>query len=236
MKKIGFAFVLFVLLSFPLTVFAQASECDSLSGQANEAAQKLLASIKSYGCCTDTIAACLQKGDQTCVVPKLLANEVCFQTSKGKKPADIEELIAQRTRTMASDAKVYPIEVKPEHIWGNPESKIILSVYLCGRCPYCSRHVPLLIRTLDQSPLKDKIAVNLKYFPIKSHDNSTPAALAIEASAQMGRAWDYLIKSYDNFDAFTLGKIVYIPDLILNFPKSLRSRVVIACLSLTALA
>ena len=42
----------------------------------------------------------------------------------------------------------------------------------------------------------------MRLFPIKSHDNSTPAALAIEAAAQMGQAWPFLIKVYQNFDAY----------------------------------
>ena len=142
-----------------------------------------------------------------CRTAAFLSNEICRLASKGKTVSEISELMAYRQKAMSSDSKVYNIEVRPEHIWGNPESKVILTVYLCGRCPYCSRHVPQLIRLLEQSPLKDKVAVNLRYFPIKAHENSTPAALAIEAAAQMGKAWPYLILSYDNFDAFSLNQI-----------------------------
>ena len=206
MNKIAFITALFCTL-IAGQAFAQTPKCDALTAENKSIAQSALQEIKSYGCCTDSVASCLSKKDDACKLPALLADDICIQISKGKKLSDIKEALTQRAKTMSPDAKIHTIDIKPEHIWGNPESKVVLSVYLCGRCPYCSRHVPLLIHTLENSPLKDKVAVNLRYFPIKSHDNSTPAALAIEAAARMGKAWPYLIKSYENFDAFTLNKI-----------------------------
>ncbi|MBO4350791.1 MAG: thioredoxin domain-containing protein [Proteobacteria bacterium] len=207
MKKVAFiATFLWVCISGQ--AYAQTPKCDALTAENKSIAQSALQEIKSYGCCTDSVASCLAKKDDACKLPGLLADDICSQISKGKKLADIKEALTQRTKTMSPDAKIHSIDIKPEHLWGNPDAKVVLSVYLCGRCPYCSRHVPQLIHTLENSPLKDKIAVNLKYFPIKAHDNSTPAALAIEAAARMGKAWPYLIKSYENFDAFTLNKIM----------------------------
>lgn len=198
----------FLFLCMVGQAFAQTSKCDALKPEDAATAQSALKTIHAYGCCTDAIDKCLAKNDKTCKIPQLLADEVCSMTAKGYKADKIKEVIESRAQTMAPDAQIYPIDIKPEHVWGNPEAKVILSVYLCGRCPYCSRHVPLLIRTLENSAFKDNVAVNLRYFPIKSHDNSTPAALAIESAARMGKAWDYLIKSYDQFDAFTLNQIM----------------------------
>ena len=206
MKKLLFLAV-FLMTLVAGQAFAQAPNCDALDEGARKTAQQAMDSIQSYGCCTDTVAACLKNTDHACRTPALLADEICRLAKKGNALKDIKDAAEKRKNAMDPSAKVYPIEVLPEHIWGNPEAKVILSVYLCGRCPYCSRHVPLLIKTLEQSPLKNKVAVNLRYFPIKAHTNSTPAALAIEASAQLGQAWPYLIKSYENFDAFSLAKI-----------------------------
>ncbi len=197
--------ILFCFVSVS-AAYAQASICDSLDAKASQTAAAAFGQIRGYGCCTETIGDCLKKTDK-CQSTTFISNEICRLSSKGKKPEEIKELIELRAKAMDSNAKVYEIDVKREHLWGNPDSKVVLSVYLCGRCPYCSRHVPLLIHTLEKTPLKDQIAVNLRYFPIKSHDNSTPAALAIEAAAQLGQAWPYLLKSYENFDAFTLSQI-----------------------------
>lgn len=190
------------------TAFAQAQTplCDELKNKSGIQALSLLNEIHSYGCCTDTVNNCL-KNKNTCKTPVFLADEICRLSNIGKSNDDIKTIIANRAKALNPESKTVAIPMRPELVWGNPNSKTILSVYLCGRCPYCSRHVPKLIRMLENSDLKDNIAVNMRYFPIKSHDNSTPAALAVEASAQLGQAWPYLIKSYDNFDAFTLAKI-----------------------------
>ncbi len=206
MKKVMF-FVVLLTMFITGHAAAQTPGCDALEGAARDTANQAMSSIHAYGCCKDSVSECLKKSDSSCKTSELLASEICRLAKKGSSLKDIEDAVARRKKVMDPAAKTFAIEVLPEHIWGNPDAKVILSVYLCGRCPYCSRHVPLLIRTLEASPLKDKVAVNLRYFPIKAHTNSTPAALAIEVSAQMGQAWPYLIKSYENFDAFSLSKI-----------------------------
>ena len=207
MKMITFLLTLLVgLLS--TQAFAQTTKCSALDENSRLIAQQLMDEIHSYGWCTDSLTECLKNPDKTCKTPEFLADDICRMVSKNTKKDDVKKNLELRTKAMDPNSKVYTIEIKPEHLWGNPEAKTILTVYLCGRCPYCSRHVPQLIRTLEKSSLKDKIAVNLRYFPIKAHNNSTPAALAIEAAAQLNHAWDYLIKSYDNFDAFTLNQII----------------------------
>lgn len=206
MKKWILAFVTMMLL-VPGMAFCQTSVCDSLNDTVRPTAAKLLDEIHAYGCCTESILSCLNKKDDACKVPVFLADEVCRLASKGKKADEIHKTLENRARTMNPETPAVSIAMDPKLVWGNPEAKVVLSVYLCGRCPYCSRHVPQLIHALEKTDLKDKIAVNLRYFPIKSHENSTPAALAIEASARLGQAWPYLIMSYENFDSFTLGKI-----------------------------
>ena len=220
MLKLQYLMISFIFCFFASNAFAQSDRCQKLKPDELNSAQSLMNEIHSYGCCTDSVSECIKKDDAACKTPAFLANEICRLVSKNKKPDEIKETIKLREKAMDPNSKVYTIDVKPEHIWGNPESKTILTVYLCGRCPYCSRHVPLLIHTLEKSNIKDKIAVNLRYFPIKAHENSTPAALAIEAAAQMGHAWDYLIKSYENFDSFSLNQIqVWSKELELDSAK-----------------
>jgi protein-disulfide isomerase len=218
MKKLSLLTILFAWFFIP-QAFAQSSKCENLDPKAQTIVQQSLDQIHAYGCCTDSISACLKKAD-TCQTAVFLADEVCRLASKGRNAEEIKDAINLRHKAMDPEAKVYSIAVMPEHIWGNPDSKVILSVYLCGRCPYCSRHVPLLIRTLEKTNFKDQVAINLRYFPIKAHENSTPAALAIEAAAQMNNAWAYLLKSYENFDAFTLSQIhTWVKEIGMNDDK-----------------
>lgn len=184
------------------TAFAQTPACDPLSAEAKTVAQTVLDSAYPYDCCDQTISACLKSAPQ-CKLPARLANEVCRLASAGKSVQDIRHQLDQRAMTMSSLKAPLKIAQDPQHIWGNPEAKVVLSVYLCARCPYCSRHIPRLIQLLETSPIKDKIAINLRLFPIKSHEHSTNASLGLEAAAQMGKAWPYLLKTYENFDAYS---------------------------------
>ena len=186
---------------------AQSPACDGLSPEAKAVAQNVMDTAYSYACCDDTIATCL-KSDPACKLPKLLASEACRLAGAGKSAADIKHIFDQRAMSMGSLGKAAVIEKRAEHLWGNPNAKVVVSIYLCGRCPYCSRHVPALVEALEKSQLKDKVALNLRLFPIKSHDNSTPAALGVEAAAQLGQAWPFLLKVYKNFDSYTNENLV----------------------------
>ncbi len=191
-----------ISLLWCVQAYAQTPACDALTGDAKAVAQDVMTTAYPYACCDETIAACL-KSSPSCKLPKLLANETCRLAAAGKSAKDIKHILDQRAMSMGQLTPPAKIEKRPEHLWGNPNAKTVLSIYLCGRCPYCSRHVPALIEALEKSPLKEKVAINMRLFPIKSHDNSTPAALGIEAAAQMGQAWPFLLKVYKNFDQYS---------------------------------
>lgn len=202
MKAVWISTFICTFMMISVSGFAQTSKCDGLSADAKTVAQNVLNSAYPYDCCDDTIAACL-KEPKPCKLAVRLADEVCRMAAAGKNEKDIKHILDQRAMTMTNVSAPAKIVVEPEHVWGNPKAKVVLSVYLCGRCPYCSRHVPALIHALEKSDLKDKIAVNMRLFPIKSHDNSTPAALAVESAAQQGKAWPFLLKLYENFDNYS---------------------------------
>ncbi len=192
---------------FGSQAMAQTPLCDGLSGAAADVAKKTLASAYLYDCCDQTIAKCLTSAPR-CTLATRLANEVCRQAALGKTSQEIQHALDQRAMTMSDLVPPAKIALTPDHVWGNPQAKVVLSVYLCGRCPYCSRYVPELIKALEQAGLKDKVALNLRLFPIKSHEHSTEAALAVEAAAKLGQAWPYLLQMYQNFDQFSVNGLV----------------------------
>ncbi len=199
--------VLFGILGtfWGVNALAETPVCDGLMDSAKKAFDEVVSTSHAYGCCTDTIQNCLNEKPE-CKSARYLFEDACNAAKTGKKDG-IAKAVDERRKAMDPAIEPVPIVMIPRYVWGNPESKTVLTVYLCGRCPYCSRHVPKLVAELENQQLKDKIALNLRYFPIKSHDKSTPAAMAIEAAAQMGNAWPYLIKSYEKFDDFSLNQI-----------------------------
>ncbi len=218
MKKIilSLFFLFIAAFSFPTFVMAQTASCDALPADAKAVAKTVMDSSYLYDCCDDTITKCLAK-TPTCSLATRLANDVCRLAQNGKSAEDITHILEQRAMTMSEINPPVQIPLKPEYVWGNPQANVVVSVYLCGRCPYCSRHVPTTVKALEAAGMKDKVALNLRLFPIKTHDHSTEAAIAIEAAAQMGQAWPYILKVYENFDAFSLNAISqYASDLNLD--------------------
>lgn len=194
--------ILLFLILFPAAAFAQTAACDALTAESADTAKKVMQTAYLYDCCDETIEKCLKK-QAPCKLAQRLADEVCGQAAKGKSAKEIKHLLDQRSTVMMNLSKPSTIEILPEHVWGNAGSKVVLSVYLCGRCPYCSRFVPELISALEKANLKDKVAVNLRLFPIKSHENSTQAAIAVEAAAKLGKGWPFLLNLYAHFDSYS---------------------------------
>ena len=197
-----FIYTLIPLLFVSSLAYAQTSKCDALTGDAAQVAKSVMDSSYLYDCCDETISKCLNKKN-VCSLAKRLADETCRLAGNGKSAAEIKHLLDQRSMVMGDVTPAVKIDKPAEFVWGNPNAKVVLSIYLCGRCPYCSRYVPELIHTLENSPIKDSVAINMRLFPIKSHENSTPVALAVAAAAKMGKAWPYLLKVYENFDKFS---------------------------------
>lgn len=218
MKRIAGILIGILGIFWEFHAFAETPACDGLTDSAKKAFEEVISTANAYGCCTDSIQSCLSAKPE-CKPARHLFDDACNAAKTGKTD-EIAKAVDERKKAMDPAIEPVPIEVSARHIWGNPESKTVLTVYLCGRCPYCSRHVPKLVAELEKQQLKDKIALNLRYFPIKSHDKSTPAAMAIEAAAQMGNAWPYLIKSYENFDNFSLNQIsIWAKELGLDVDK-----------------
>lgn len=200
------AFLFFGFIFSAATVLGAPERCEGLGSDALSVVEEVVTTTYMYDCCDDTIAACLKQATP-CSLATRLREEVCRYARMGKSAKEIRHLLEQRAASMSSMTPTVKIAMTPEHLWGNPSAKVVLSVYLCARCPYCSRHVPMLIDAIEKSPFKDKVVLNLRLFPIKSHDNATPAAIAVEAAAKMGKGWDYLLLSYAHFDEFSLRAI-----------------------------
>lgn len=219
MKYYRFFAVLFVLFLISTNVCAQESQCLDLNSDQKRVYEEALTSVYSYDCCDETIGDCL-KAEKPCKLATLLAGDVCRMAKNNSSVKAIKRSIELRSLIMGPSASVVEIPMYTENVWGNPKAKVVLSVYLCARCPYCAKHVPALVKRIENSPLKEKVALNLRLFPIKSNENSTPAAIAVESAAMLGKAWPYLIKNYEQFEHFNgENAITWATDLGLDAEK-----------------
>ncbi len=70
---------------------------------------------------------------------------------------------------------------------GNPQAELVLVEWADFQCPYCVRTQGLIEALLEQ---RDDFKVVFKHFPLSFHPAALPAALAMEAAAAQGHAWE----------------------------------------------
>lgn len=71
------------------------------------------------------------------------------------------------------------------HIYGNPNAETMLVEFSDLECPFCGRFHPTITSIVDES--NGKVAYAYKHFPLPSHANAVPLAIASECiSKQRG--------------------------------------------------
>lgn len=98
---------------------------------------------------------------------------------------------------------------------GNPEAKVTIVEFSDFQCPYCGRVEPTLKRILET--YKDQVKLVYKNYPLSSHENAEPAALAALCAKEQGKFWEYhdlLFENQESLKAADLKK--YAADLGLD--------------------
>lgn len=193
-------FIVAFAMCIPVIAHAQQSACTSLEEGEKVVVQEVLDTAYAYDCCDETLTKCLQKSS-VCPLVTSLQEQVCRHAHSKKTAKEIKRILDQRALTM-TDPNPVAIARDEGLYWGNPEAKSVLSIYLCGRCQYCAKYIPILLETLRSRKILDKVAVNIRMFPIKSHAHSTQSALGIEAASRLGKGKEYLLLSYKHFNDF----------------------------------
>jgi protein-disulfide isomerase len=177
------------------------SACDGLSGNARAVADQVLASAHPYDECDDVFAKCLAVPSPDPLVRRL-ADWICRKAASGQDAAAIQRSLERRAMSMMRPGRTHEIALDQSCLTGCSEAKTRVAVYLCARCPYCSKLLPGLYREVTAGRLAGKVAMHLRIFPIKGHAHSTEANVAVGAAASMGKGWEYLLRLYRGFDAF----------------------------------
>lgn len=201
-----FAFLvsLLTLSLLPRVAAAQTPACDGLTGAKRDVATQVLSTAHPHDCCDGTLAECLKRSP-VCPLVTRLANDVCRRAGAGQSKADIERELQRRAMSVTSP-KV-SIDTSKSAVAGDPNAKVEIVLYLCARCPYCSRLLPQLYESVTNGRLKGKAKVIVRPFPIRSHSGSTEGARAMLAAQQQGKYFPFLLHLYKNFDRFDPAKL-----------------------------
>ena len=87
-----------------------------------------------------------------------------------------------------------------DHVKGDFNAPVTLIEYADFECEACGAYAPKVKRLVNE--YKDKIRVVVRYFPLPSHKNSMPAALAVEAAANQGKFWEMHDVLFENQKAW----------------------------------
>jgi protein-disulfide isomerase len=198
------AFVTFWLTATALS--APASTCEGLDAEKQSLYQGLLDSLHPYDCCDETISACLSQQPLCPLVPRL-AKDVCRLVKQGKSQTEVEHAMLKRAQSMTPLGKAASFDLDESMLVGDADAPVTVVVYACARCPYCKVVVPALHREVTAGALKGKVKLYFRPFPLKDHPGSLEGGLAWLSAAKLGKFWPYLLKVYENFDAFKPEKL-----------------------------
>ncbi len=201
-----FAFLvsLLTLSLLPRVAAAQTPTCDGLTGAKRDVATQVLNTAHPHDCCDGTLAECLKRSP-VCPLVTRLANDVCRRAGAGQSKADIERELQRRAMSVTSPKVT--IDTSGSAVAGDPNAKVEIVLYLCARCPYCSRLLPQLYESVTNGRLKGKAKVIVRPFPIRSHSGSTEGARAMLAAQRQGKYFPFLLHMYKNFDRFDPTKL-----------------------------
>lgn len=197
--------LLLVCCSMLLAPVAWAAPCDALDAEQKATVKKLLPQIYPYDCCDETLDKCLAQ-KKVCKLAKRLRDDICRRVARGQDPKAVKNALDRRARSMTPTGKKASYDLSAAALLGEDKAPVTVVVYACARCPFCSKVVPELHKLIS-GPLKGEVKAYFRPFPIRSHEHSVEGGLAFVAAQKLGKLWPYLLKTYQNYDDFSVAKL-----------------------------
>ena len=170
--------------------------------------EKKLESIKSYGRCRESVAACLRKKDVH-GTPARLARDVLILMAENSSDEEIAKWVETR-KQMAhpGEEKIRQPSLAGLTPLGKADAEIVLVEYSDVQGPFGGRWARIVEEVERES--KGRARLYFKQFPIKSHPRALEAAKACVASERLGQFWSYcglLFASQDDLSDETILKL-----------------------------
>ncbi|MFT5359627.1 MAG: protein-disulfide isomerase [Candidatus Paceibacteria bacterium] len=104
---------------------------------------------------------------------------------------------------LAAGGEAAPLDIntklnKGDHIYGDPKAEITIIEYSDFECPFCARFHPTMETIVANN---ENVKWVYRHFPISSHKNAKPAAIASECIADLGgndMFWDFSAHIFEN--------------------------------------
>ncbi len=158
----------------------------SLKEIEREIVAEVLGQAKCYGGCGETVLACLQKNPDDKIAKRLAAFAVRRVKADQDTPDILQEI--EDRRLSAFPPKVFTPDLSGTRVCGDPKAPVKVVLYADFGCPYCKATATSLRSLLGKEP--KRLAFYFKNYPLKSHDQAVPAALAVLAAERQGKFWE----------------------------------------------
>jgi len=131
-----------------------------------------------------------------CIVLVVLASGLYFFNKKnlnrGAVQNEAQNNKEQNKNTLNNAARtnikpVRPIDGK-DHMMGDSKAPVQLIVYSDFECPFSLKYTDILKKTKEE--FGDKVVIAFRHYPLLSHDNAVPAAIASECANEQGKFWE----------------------------------------------
>lgn len=107
---------------------------------------------------------------------------------------------APSVKAEAGDVTMKAVDVKTDHILGNPDAPIKIVEYSDTECPFCKRFHTTLNKLVQDYGKDGKVAWVYRHFPLDIHSKAKKEAEATECAAELGgntKFWEYINKIYE---------------------------------------
>ncbi|MES2603727.1 MAG: thioredoxin domain-containing protein [Pseudomonadota bacterium] len=78
--------------------------------------------------------------------------------------------------------------VETDHVRGNSEAAITLTVYADFQCPACGEETRTMARAWPR--ISDKVRLVFRHYPLDMHNHAFPAARVAEAAGRQNKFWE----------------------------------------------
>jgi protein-disulfide isomerase len=182
--------------------YAQTTTCNGLTDKGKALAREIFAALHPYAGCDKTFERCLVQKPPKPVVLRL-ADDICRHIKEEKTREQIERALDKRAQSMLPVTKPAEFALDQATLAGDPRAPVTAVVYACVRCPFCKVIVPALYEAITGGPLKGKVRLYYRAYPLKDHAGSVEGALAAVSAGRLGKFWPYLLLLYKNFASFS---------------------------------
>ena len=176
--------------------WASVPEWSGLKADGRARVERLAGELKAYGACSDSVAACFERGSR---VGRRLARVIAYLVKQGGADDDVRRIVDERRAAFGAAPQTIDLGSSPS--LGPAAAQLTVVEFADYECPYCAAMTPVLKEAV--TALGGKARLVFKYFPLKGHKGSLPAARAAFAAAAKGKFWEMselLFKNIDDHD------------------------------------